>query len=122
VDQEIDEGVQIVATHPKNKKKELCPSEHSPSITACGMCKRDVHQAQPTPLPLLEKEGRSFRAQEGESYIIVRDEGLVCIGKHRSKVHTIEQILFKYSHARYVSKLSCKRPPVAVPKGSFATV
>jgi hypothetical protein len=85
------------------------------------MCKWDVHQAQPTPLPLLEKEAHSIRAQEGESYIIVQDEGLVCIGKHRSKVRTIEQIMFKYSRVRCVSKLSCKRPPVALPKAYGTT-
>jgi hypothetical protein len=43
------------------------------------------------------QEDRSIRAQEGESRLIVRGEGIVCIGKHRSKVRTIEQILFKYS-------------------------
>jgi hypothetical protein len=36
-------------------KNKVCPSEHSPSITACGMGKRDVHQAN-RPLPSLEKE------------------------------------------------------------------
>ena len=74
------------------KEKQKDPSEHSPSIAACGMCRRDVHQAD------LSGEGsRSIRAQEGESHLIVWGEGLVCIGKHRSKVRTIEQILFKYS-------------------------
>jgi hypothetical protein len=50
------------------------------------------------PPPSISGEGgRSIRAQEGESRLIVRGEGIVCIGKHRSKVRTIEQILFKYS-------------------------
>jgi hypothetical protein len=50
------------------------------------------------PPPAISGEGgRSIRAQDGESHLIVRGEGIVCIGKHRSKVRTIEQILFKYS-------------------------
>jgi len=50
------------------------------------------------PPPAISGErGRSIRAQDGESRLIVRGEGIVCIGKHRSKVRTIEQILFKYS-------------------------
>jgi hypothetical protein len=50
-----------------------------------------------SPPAISGEEGHIIRAQDGESRLIVRGEGIVCIGKHRSKVRTIEQILFKYS-------------------------
>jgi hypothetical protein len=55
----------------------------------------------PIPDHFWPKLGCGIRAQGGESCLIVRDEGVVCIGKHKSNVRTIEQILCKYSRANY---------------------
>ena len=43
------------------------------------------------PPPAISGEGgRSIRAQEGKPHLIIWSEGIVCIGKHKSKVRTIE--------------------------------
>ena len=49
--------------------------------------------------------GCSVRRQDGEPFLIVRVEDVVCNGDHRLKVHSIEQILFKYSRDSVVLNL-----------------
>ena len=83
-DQEIGEGVEIVGTHPnikilKNNARQNTLHPSPPAELASG-----TFIKQTLPLPLLEKGGRSIRAQEGESCLIFRDEDLVCIGEHRT--------------------------------------
>ncbi len=80
-------------------KKELDPSERSPSITTRTMSQagRSSGGEQPTETGPTH---RSNRAQGGEQFLIVRDVSLVYVREHRSNVRTIEQILFKYSRGR----------------------
>lgn len=45
----------------------------------------------------------SIQSQGRESWShIIQDEGVVCIGEHRLKAHTIEQILYEYNHINIV--------------------
>ncbi len=80
-------------------KKDLDPSERSPSITTRTMSQagRSSGGEQPTETGPTH---RSNRAQGGEQFLIVRDVSLVYVREHRSNVRTIEQILFKYSRGR----------------------
>ena len=79
------------------------------------MGRRDVHQADP-PQAISGVEDRSILAQGGESWLIFRAEGIVCIGKHKSKVRTIEQILFKYSHISASTTRTYTPPPTSFHK------
>ncbi len=82
------------------KKRLEDPSERSPSINLQRAKRGGTFIGQGSCQPKLQHRC-SNRAQESKQFLIFRDVGLVYVREHRSNVRTIEQILFKYSRARY---------------------